>query len=359
MTIDVTRTFLPPLEQYQRYVAEIFARGQLTNHGPLVLELEDKLRAALGVRHCFFVANGTLALQVAIKALELAGDVVTTPFSYVATTSAVVWEGCRAVFADIDPHTLCLEPRAAEAALTPQTSAILATHVYGNACDVEGYTELAQRRGLRVIYDAAHAFGARYRGRSLCAYGDISTLSFHATKLFHTVEGGAVVTDDDTLAHRIAYLRNFGHDGPEAFWGLGVNAKGNELQAAMGLCVLPHVPNLIERRRAVCARYDARLDGLPLTRPSWRAGLDPCFAYYPVLFESEARLLAARAVLNARGIFPRRYFYPALNRLPYVDASSMPIAESAAARVLCLPLYAELAEADIDAVADGVRLALT
>jgi dTDP-4-amino-4,6-dideoxygalactose transaminase len=223
---------------------------------------------------------------------------------------------------------------------------------------VEGFAELAQRRGLRLIYDAAHAFGARYHGRSLCAYGDISSLSFHATKLFHTAEGGAVVTDDDALAHRISYLRNFGHNGPEAFWGLGVNAKGNELQAAMGLCVLPHVPALIEGRRAACARYATRLDGLPLTRPLWRVGLDPNFAYYPVLFESETRLLRTRDALNAREIFPRRYFYPALSRLPYVDSAPMPIAESIAARVLCLPLHAELAEADIDAIADCVRQAL-
>ena len=358
MTIQVTRTFLPPLADFQRLVEGVWARGQITNHGPLVLELEARLREHLGVRHCLLVANGTLALQIAIRALELDGDVVTTPFSYVATTSSLVWERCRPVFADIDPATLCLDPAAAARALTPGTRGILATHVYGNACDVERLGELAARRDLRVIYDAAHAFGVRLHGRPLCAWGDVATLSFHATKLFHTVEGGALVTADDALAARIAQLRNFGHDGPEAFSGLGINAKVNELQAAMGLAVLPPVPDLIARRRAASQRYDALLAGAPLSRPRLHEGLEYNFAYHPVLFESEAALLAARDALRAADVQPRRYFYPALHRLPYVESGPLPVAESAAARVLCLPLSADLALADVERIAGIVRRTL-
>lgn len=357
--VQVTKTFLPPLEDYQRYVAEIFARGHITNHGPLVLELEERLRQALGVRHCFFVTNGTLALQIAFKALELSGSVATTPFSYVATTSALVWENLRPVFADVEPDTACLDVAATEAALAGDTQAILATHVYGNACDVAGFADLARRRGLKVIYDAAHAFGARLDGRALAGHGDIATLSFHATKLFHTIEGGAVVTDDDALAHRIAYLRNFGHNGPEAFWGLGINAKGSEMQAAMGLCVLPHVPRLIEARREASARYDAALAGLPLARPRLRAGLGYNHAYHPVFFETEAALLAARAALNAQRIFPRRYFYPSLSKLPYVERASVPVAESIASRVLCLPHHHAIEPALIDTIAATIRAAIT
>lgn len=355
MTIQVTRTFLPPLDEFQGYLEGIWARGQVTNHGPLILELEARLREYLDVRHCLLVTNGTLALQIAIRALDLGGSVVTTPFSYVATTSALVWERCRPRFADIDPRSLCLDPAAAERAIAPDTSAILATHVYGNACDVEALGALAARRGLRLVYDAAHAFGARYQGRALCAWGDIAVLSFHATKLFHMIEGGALVTDDDALAGRIAQLRNFGHDGPEAFHGLGINGKASEIQAAMGLCVLPRIPALIERRREISARYDALLAGLPLTRPALRTGLEYNHAYHPVLLESEAALLAARDALHAADVQPRRYFYPSLNRLPYVDPVSMPVAESAAARVLCLPLSAELADADVDRIAAILR----
>ncbi len=358
MTIQVTRTFLPPLAEFQRHVEGIWARGHVTNHGPLVLELEARLREFLGVRHCLLVTNGTLALQIAIRALDLHGSVVTTPFSYVATTSALVWERCRPIFADIDPDSLCLDPDAAAGALESDTRGILATHVYGNACDVERLGELAANRDLHLIYDAAHAFGVRLDGRPLCAWGDIAILSFHATKLFHTIEGGALITADDTLAERIAQLRNFGHDGPEAFSGLGINAKANEFQAAMGLCVLPHVADLIARRRAISARYDALLAGAPLRRPDLRPGLDYNYAYHPVLFESEAALLAAREALRADGIQPRRYFFPPLHRLPYVHGGPLPVAESAAARVLCLPLSADLADADVDRIAGIINRVL-
>ncbi|UYZ57365.1 DegT/DnrJ/EryC1/StrS family aminotransferase [Hymenobacter latericus] len=350
--ITVTKTFLPPLEEYQKLLNGIWERGWLTNEGPLVEQLEEALKQALGVKHLLFVSNGTIALQLAIKALGLEGDIITTPFSYVATTSSIVWEGCRPVFVDICPDTLCLNPDLVEAAITPTTRAILATHVFGTPCDVESIARIAGRHNLRVIYDAAHAFGVNYLGHSALNYGDVSTLSFHATKLFHTGEGGAVVTNNDELAHKLGYMRNFGHDGPNQFIGLGINAKNSELHAAMGLSVLPYVPQLMQRRQVLAALYDALLAPLHLQQPILPAGAEPNYSYYPVLLRSEEQLLAVVAALNSSNVFPRRYFYPALTNLPYLQGTAAcPVAASVASRVLCLPLYYGLAEAEVEHIA--------
>lgn len=344
--IPVTKSYLPPLQEYIQYLNLIWESGQLTNHGPLVNELEQKLKNYLGVKHLFFTCNGTVALQIAIKALDLHGEIITTPFSYVATTSSIVWEGCEPVFVDIEPDTLCIDPDLIEAAITPRTTAILATHVYGIPCAVEKIEKVARIHGLKVIYDSAHTFGVKYRGESLVSYGDISTLSFHATKLFHTVEGGAVITGDDELAHRISYMRNFGHNGQEAFWGLGINGKNSEFHAAMGLCNLPHVPEIIAARKKVSSWYDELLAGSGLFRPTLPEGTDYNYAYYPVLFPSEDDLIQARDRLNVKQIFPRRYFYPALNNLPYLNHRKFPITERMAPCILCLPLYPDI-ERDI------------
>ena len=349
--INVTQTYLPPLEEYTRYLSKIWETHQVSNNGPLVKELESDLKEYLGVRHLFFVANGTVALQIAIKALDLKGEVITTPFSYVATTSSIVWEGCRPVFVDIHPETLTLNPDLIEAAITSETTAILATHVYGYPCAVERIQEIAQKHHLAVIYDAAHAFGVRYKDKSLLTHGDISTLSFHATKLFHTGEGGALITNDDKLAHRIGYLRNFGHKNLEDFWGLGINGKNSELHAAMGLCILPRMPELIAKRKAISELYDKLLQDTDLVRPRSLDGTEYNYAYYPVLFNSEAQLLTSQDTLNAKDIFPRRYFYPALNLLPYVKQSvSMPVAERIAKQVLCLPLYHSLDNGSVEGI---------
>jgi dTDP-4-amino-4,6-dideoxygalactose transaminase len=356
--INVTKTYLPPLEEYVQYLQGIWDRNWVTNHGPLVKELELKLKEFLGVKHLFFVSNGTIALQIAIKALDLTGEVITTPFSYVATTSSIVWEGCQPVFADIDRQTLCLDPALIEAAITPRTTAILPTHVYGHPCDVEHIQVVADRHGLKVIYDAAHAFGVRYRGQSLVSYGDIATLSFHATKLFHTGEGGALVTDDDDLAHRLAYMRNFGHKGQEDFWGLGINGKNSELHAAMGLCVLPRVPELIAKRRVVSKLYDSLLDWHSLSKPRRREHTAYNFAYYPVLLQSEEQLLKVRKVLHAHQVYPRRYFYPSLNALPYAHGGSSPVSEEIARRVLCLPLSHSLDRQSVQLISASVQEAL-
>ncbi len=230
-------------------------------------------------------------------------------------------------------------------------------HVYGHPCDVERIQAIADRHGLKVIYDAAHAFGVRYRDQSLLVHGDIATLSFHATKLFHTVEGGALVTNDDEIAQRIAYMRNFGHKGQEDFWGLGVNGKNSELHAAMGLAVLPRVPELIAGRKSVCEGYDQFLQGSRLVRPKMLGSTDYNYAYYPVLFACENELLDARSALNAQDIFPRRYFYPALSWLPYVTKKPLAFAEDSARRVLCLPLYPELGADTISEITNTILVA--
>lgn len=356
--IPVTKPFLPPQEEYLAYVAAIWQRMLLTNHGPLVQELEERLRQELQVKHVFFVCNGTLALQLAIRALALQGEVLTTPFSYVATSSAIAWEGCTPVYADIEPSSLCLDPARLAEKITPRTSAILATHVFGNPCDVAAIAEVAAQYQLPVIYDAAHAFGVRYQGKSLVSYGTISTLSFHATKLFHTVEGGALVTNDDELARRIAALRNFGQHQQEIYADLGVNAKNSELHAAMGLSILPYVGRLISWRQQLTQHYDRVLAGSGLARPAIRPDTAYNYAYYPVLFPSEEQLLQAKDLLRAHHIMPRRYFYPALNLLPYVEYCPMPVTEDVARRILCLPLYEDLRLVDVARIGKLIRSVL-
>lgn len=359
--IPVTKPFLPPRAEYEHYLTGIWARNWLTNAGPLVTELEAKLTAHLGLQHLLYTTNGTLALQLAIKALGLKGEVITTPFSYVATCSSIVWEGCTPVFADIDPLTLNLDPNRIEDAITPHTSAILATHVYGNPCDTEAIAAIARQYNLKVIYDAAHTFGTLYRGRSLYAFGDVSTASFHATKLFHTVEGGACMTADPELAQRIAYLRNFGHDGPERFNGVGINGKNSEFHAAMGLAVLPHMPQILEKRRQQWERYRQLLDGLPLEWPGILAGTISNRAYVAVLFPTEKLAVQVRDGLEALGIGTRRYFYPALTTLDYTHSLAQPclVAAGVASRVLCLPVYHDLNAAEVERIADEIKKALT
>lgn len=356
--INITKTYLPPLEEYIAYLQRIWDSNQLTNNGPLVQELEAKLKEFLGVKHLFFVSNGTIALQIAIKALDLHGEIITTPFSYIATTSSIVWEGCEPVFVDIDLQTLCINPDLIEQAITSETTTILAAHVFGHPCDVERVQAVADRHGLNVIYDAAQAFGVRYKCGSLLNHGDISTLSFHATKLFHTVEGGAIVTNDDAVARRIAYLRNFGHKGQEDFWGLGINGKNTELHAAMGLCILPKVPELIDKRKAISALYDRYLKTNTFQQPVLIPGTEYNYAYYPILFPSEYTLIASKKTLNSHNIFPRRYFYPSLNNLPYLKYQNMRMAEDAANRILCLPFYPDLTENEIIGICEDISSAL-
>ncbi|GAB3760036.1 DegT/DnrJ/EryC1/StrS family aminotransferase [Spirosoma pomorum] len=360
--INVTKSYLPDLDQYTNYLKGIWERVHLTNDGPLLRQLEDEMKAVLGVKHLKFCSNGTVVLQMALKALDITKEVITTPFSYVATTNVLLWEGCTPVFADITPTDFCIDPAKIEPLITENTQAILATHVYGNACQIEQIQTIADKHNLKVIYDAAHTFGATYNGQSILSYGDISTCSFHATKVFHTVEGGCIVTNDDELAKKLHFYRSFGHRNDDYF-SVGINAKNSEFHAAMGLCVLPKVPDLIAARKQVFGYYDARLDFSRISRPTLLPGVEYNYAYYPVVFDSEETLLRVVDALKAQDITPRRYFYPSLNTLPFVQqvpgsAQSCPISEDIALRVLALPMYPDLAEADANRIASIVNKAV-
>lgn len=349
--IPVTKPFLPPIEEYQRYVSDIWKRNWLTNNGPLVNDLELKLKEYLDVKHLLYVTNGTIALQIAIKALNLKGKIITTPFSYVATTSSIVWEGCEPVFVDIDANTCNIDPSKIEAAITADTSAILATHVYGNPCDVEAIDRLAKKHNLKVIYDGAHGFGVKVSGRSLFEWGDISTCSFHSTKLYHTIEGGAVITTNADLLKKMAHLRNFGHEGPENFADLGINGKNSEFHAAMGLANFPHIKQIIENRKSLTAAYDSFLKNFRARKPLLKKEVSYNYAYYPLIFDSAELLLKVQAALNHNWIYPRRYFYPSLETLPYVvRGSSCPNADAIASRALCLPLFDALTREEVDMI---------
>ncbi|MGM5470807.1 DegT/DnrJ/EryC1/StrS family aminotransferase [Flavobacteriaceae bacterium LMO-SS05] len=344
--INVTKTFLPPQSEYQAILERAWATGWMTNRGILVRELEQNLQEYLEVSHIIAMTNGTLPLQIAIKALQLKGEIITTPFSYVATTSSIVWEGCRPVFVDIHPEYLSIDETKIEAAITEQTSAILATHVFGNPCAVEAIDAIAKKHGLRVIYDAAHAFGVSYKGQSIFNYGDVSTCSFHATKVFHTGEGGAVITKDKALKAVLFYYHNFGHQGDEAFQGLGINAKMSEPQAAMGLAVLPYMDHLLSQREERVDQYREAFKTTALQTLKIRDHTQWNYSYYPLIFKDEAQLLNIKAILESHNIYPRRYFYPSLNTLDYVKYRACPVSESIASRVLCLPLYPDLKTED-------------
>ena len=350
--IQITKPFLPPKTELFALLTEVYERNWLTNHGPLVNLFEKELPKVVSYQgHFFYVNNGTIALQIAIKALDLKGEIITTPYSYVATTSSIVWEGCTPVFVDVDEHTCNIDPSLIEAAITEHTSAILATHVYGNPCDVEAIDDIAKKYNLKVIYDAAHCFGTNYDGKSIFEYGDISTTSFHATKLFHTVEGGGIFTTNEALAHRISYLRNFGHNGQEAFWGLGVNGKSSEFHAAMGVANLKYVGAILDNRKRQWLKYQQALGHemqlLKVVNPD-----EFNYAYFPIFLDTEKNLLLLKKRLEEKGIFCRRYFYPSLDGLPYLKPrkSSLEVSNRIASRVLTLPLFYDLSQDDQDVI---------
>jgi dTDP-4-amino-4,6-dideoxygalactose transaminase len=347
--IPVTKPFSPPIAEYTKLLEGIWERNWFTNNGPLVNELELQLKTYLDLPHLLFLNNGTIALQIAIKALELKGDIITTPFSYVATTSSIVWEGCRPVFVDIDHQTLNIDPAKIEAAITPDTSAILATHVYGNPCDIDAIQNIADTHGLKVIYDAAHCFGTLYKGKSVFAYGDISTTSFHSTKLFHTIEGGAVFTMNSELLKKMAYIRNFGHEGPENFAEVGINGKNSEFHAAMGLCNLKYIENIKQSRKTQSERYSENLINSSIKFIKINPLCSFNYAYYPIVLENEQLLQKVIIVLEANWVKPRRYFYPSLNTVPiYKTGRPLEVSENIAKHVLCLPLYHSLSFEEID-----------
>ena len=352
--IHVTRSFLPPREEFDAWLDKVYECHVLTNNGPIHRELEESLRQRFDVSYLRLMTNGTLAIQLAIRALGITGKIITTPFSYVATTSAILWEGCEPVFVDIDPRTCCIDAALIESAITPDTTAIIATHVYGIPCDVEAIDVIAKKHGLKVIYDAAHAFDVKYKGRSILSWGDASTLSFHATKLFHTVEGGAVVLRSKEADDELRLLRSFGHVGDEHFI-LGINAKMSEMHAAMGMAVLPHVAQCIRERKALHERYLDTFQELPVKFLVAPAETGVNYAYLPVFFENGSVRERVQKALQEQGIFCRRYFYPSLNTLPYVGYVRMPNSEKAADTVLSLPFYPGVPDDIPDQIAQVIQ----
>ncbi|MBP2241860.1 dTDP-4-amino-4,6-dideoxygalactose transaminase [Cytobacillus eiseniae] len=350
--IPVSQPFLPPKDEYDHMIAKLWDSKWLTNNGEFVKELEKELKRYLGLSSLHFVSNGTIALQLAIKALEIKNEIITTPFSFVATTTSILWENCQPVFVDIDPHTLCMDPNRIEDAITSNTTAILATHVYGIPCDVEKIEKIAKKYNLKVIYDAAHAFGVQYKGRSLLSYGDLSTLSFHATKLFHTVEGGAVINNGNcNWDQSIKLLRSFGFENEEYIMA-GINGKNSEFHAAMGLCNLRYVDEQIKRRKDLTELYHELL-GEHFKRPSIPMDTIYNYSYYPIILKNEDELLKIQYRLKKQKIETRRYFYPSLNRLPYVIRNATcPISEDISQKILCLPLYSQLEMEDVKKITD-------
>lgn len=354
--IYVTQPFLPPLEEFMPYLEQIWESKWLTNGGPFHQEFEVKLADYLGVEHIALFANGTLALVTALQALRITGEVITTPYSFVASAHSLLWNGIKPVFVDIDPKTFNLDPEKIEAAITPQTTAILPVHVYGNPCDVKEIEEIADVYGLRVIYDAAHAFGVRYKGESLLTHGDLSVLSFHATKVFSTFEGGAIVCPDAKTKKRIDDLKNFGHAGEVTVIAPGINGKMNEMQAAFGLLQLNYIDKVIDRRREIDAHYREQLSQIPgISFRPLPAETKNNYSYFPILIEDEFPLSRDELndTLRQNGIYPRRYFYPLISEfpmyrgLPSAAKANLPSAKMLSERVLCLPIYPNLKDESV------------
>ncbi len=359
--IQVTEPFFPPLAEYQAFLEGIWSRRWLTNNGELVIDLESRLKAFLGVEHLVYMTNGTITLQALLQSIGRKGKILTTPFSYIATTSAILWEGFEPVFVDVDPHTFNADPAHAEALIDGDTVGACITHCFGVPCNVDGWEKLSTEYGIPIIYDAAHAFAVKVNGRSVLDYGYGSSLSFHATKLFHTVEGGAVVVPSAGLAREMQLRRNFGHDGPERFSEVGVNGKNSELHAAMGLLNLRYVEDILRTRRQQYEYYKAGLSdaGRGLTFQSIGPEVTYNFSYFPVLLPDEQALLHTQQALLANNISPRRYFYPALNALPFTKQypADTPIAANVASRILCLPMFHTLTRGQQDRVIEIVTKA--
>ena len=354
--IPVTKSFLPPIEEYMAQVQRAYNNQWLTNRGELVKELEEKLKLYLNIDNILITNNGTVPLQIALKLLGNGGEIITTPFSYVATTAAIVWEGCTPVFVDIHPEYLTIDESKIEAAITEKTTCILATHVFGNPCNVEAIDAIAKKHNLKVIYDAAHCFGVNYKGKSIFEYGDISTCSFHATKIFHTGEGGAIFCKDEALRNEIFYSHNFGHDGPLSFHGLGINGKISELQAAMGLAVWPYIADIIDKRKKVVNAYNTYLNITNIQQIKLRENTSWNYSYYPVVFNAEAVLHKVQDELTKSGIVPRRYFYPSLNKLSYLnEMNACDVSEQVSGCILCLPIYHDLSETEVERIANIVN----
>jgi dTDP-4-amino-4,6-dideoxygalactose transaminase len=372
--IYVTQPSLAPLEEFTELLRGVWERGILTHNGPLVQQLEKELCAKLQIPHCVVVSNGTIALQMAIKALGLShsgGEIITTPFTWIATISAIQWEGCIPVFVDIDPETFNLDPSKIESAITERTVAIMPVHVFGNPCDAEAIQAIATKHGLKVIYDAAHAVGSTLNGRSLLEYGDISAASLHATKLLNTAEGGACITRDPELHDKLKRIRFFGHNDAKDVIEEGFNGKMTEVHAALGLANLKYYEEVLADRKRKYLLYKELLSANPSLEFQKLELGEPNYSYFPVLFPNETACLAAENTLQAHGIVPRRYFHPAVDSYAIcrnsgnasnsrgqmnddessISYSPSAIATQVASRILCLPLYWKLPEDEIRRIA--------
>ena len=350
--IYVTQPAMPPLDEFTGYLSQIWENKILTNNGPFHQQFEQELADYLGVKHLSVFSNGTLALMTALQALRVTGEVITTPFSFVATTHSLWWNNIKPVFVDIEPDTFTLDPEKVEAAITPQTTAIMPVHVYGNPCKLDRLQEIADTYGLRLIYDAAHVFGVNVNGNSVLNFGDLSILSFHATKVFNTIEGGAIICPDEKTKKRIDYLKNFGFAGETTVIEPGINAKMNELQSAYGLLQLKYVDEHIAKRKAVADLYREQLRNVPGIRfLDDLPGVRHNYAYFPILVDAQQYGKTRDELydeLKRHNIFGRRYFYPLISQfpsyrgLPSAKAANLPVSEEVASQVICLPMYPNL-----------------
>ena len=354
--IYVTQPSLPPLDEYTELLKSVWESGILTHNGPLVQRLEKELCQKLNLENFATVTNGTIAIQMAIKALELKGEIITTPFSWIATISAIKWEGCSPIFCDIDPQTLNIDPSKIEALITDKTVAIVPVHVFGNPCDVEAIEAIAKKHNLKVIYDAAHAIGSTFKDKSLLSYGDISATSLHGTKLLNTAEGGGCITTDKELHEKIKRIRFFGHDDSKDIVEDGFNGKMTEVHAALGLANLKYYDEVLQDRKDKYFYYKEKLStNENLSFQTIKHG-ETNYSYFPVIFKSEEELLKVEKALNKQKIYPRRYFYPSLNTYTkVVEYINMPVSEDISKRILCLPLYWKLEYKDMDRIIETMK----
>lgn len=355
--IFVTKPFLPPLDEYSDYLEQIWESGILTHNGPMVQELEKKLKEKMNIDYISCLSNGTMALQLAIKALNLEGEIITTPFTFIATTSSIIWERCTPVFVDINKKTFNINEEKIEEKITDKTVAILGVHVFSNPCNIEKIDEIAKSYNLKVIYDAAHAAFVNYKGKPLVEAGDISAISFHATKLFNTIEGGACVTNDKVIDEKIKELRFFGFNSKKEIVGEGTNAKMNEVQAAMGLSVLKYIDKILQTRQEKYEHYVEKLNNISWITFQKIDNESYNYSYMPVVFDTEERLLRVLEKLNLNNVFPRRYFYPSLDKVEILNGgiSNCVNSRGLSKKILCLPLYHELKNIEIEKICEVIE----
>ena len=348
--IFVTKSYLPPMEEYVEKISKIWDNHFLTNSGPLCMEFTEKLKKYLGVENLEYVTNGTVAIELALDALDIHdGEIITTPFTFVATSSSIVWQRCKPVFVDIKRDDFSIDPDEVVKRINSNTKAILGVHCFGYPCDVNRLDEISKEYNIPVIYDAAHAFGVEINGKSIFEYGDVSTCSLHATKVFHTVEGGLCVSKNPEITEKIRKVKNFGIDNYQYYY-VGINAKVSEFHSAMGLCMLDHIDNIIEKRKQVYELYKKYLENC-VEIPKIKEGIKYNYIYFPVLFKDENELLEVFKNLNEEEIYPRRYFYPAINEIDlYNTGDKTPISSDVSKRIACLPFDTYLEEEDVEKI---------